>query len=386
MSLKTKSFQYVAIVCDQMDHFGGADRELLSILKLFPNADIFTITFNKKAYPGVTQKIYTSRLQKLLPFLPKTFTRHLKIFTPWVYENFNLDGYDLVLSISAGPAKGVITGINQPHIAMTMTPPRSLWDNEHNFRALKLKKVYGQISNSINVFMRIWDKSIAARVDYWTANSKYIQNKIKKIYGVNAEVIYPGVEPKYFQKPTKGELDNLKKRYSLPDHFVLVVSRLYDYKRVDWAIRACIKANKNLVIVGEGPDNSYLKKVAQSNPHIQFLGFLENDTEVISMYHAADALLFCGIEDFGLVPVEAMASGTPVLALKEGGVLETIKEHTTGEFFENEEELCNLLKHFEKRRYNREEVINQARNFSEEIFLNNLEKYITRVYEKEITR
>ncbi len=386
MSSYKSYFSKVAIVCDQMDHFGGADREMLSILKLFPNADIFTITFNKSAYSQITQKVYTSKLQRILNILPKTFSRHLKIFTPWVYENFNLEGYDLVISISAGPAKGIITGINQPHIAMTMTPPRSLWDNEHNFRALKLKHLYSGISDIFNVFMRLWDISISKRVNYWTANSKYIQKKIKRTYGVDSQVIYPGIEEKYFKKVSQEDIAKLKQKYSLPDDFVLVVSRLYDYKRVDWAIMACIKADKNLVIVGEGPDKRYLKKIASRNPNIQFLGFLKDDNEVITMYHTASVLLFCGIEDFGLVPVEAMASGTPVLALKEGGALETIQEHTTGEFFETEEELYNLLKNFDKRSYNRKEVINQAKHFSEKNFLNNLEKYITCIYEKETSK
>lgn len=382
MTASEKLFPKVAIATDQMVEFGGADRELYSILKVFPNADIFTITFNKEKYPTLKNTVHVSFVQKLFKIFPKSFARHLKIFTPWAYESFDFKGYDLVLSISAGPAKGIITGIHQPHIAMTMTPPRSLWDKEHNFRALKLRKMYLQISSLIDVFMRMWDISISKRVDYWTANSKYIQGKIKKTYGVDAEVIYPGVEEKYFTKVTTEELKKTKKKYSLPDDFVLIVSRLYDYKRVDWAIHQCIKADKYLVIVGEGPDKSYLKKEAKNNPNIKFLDNI-NDEEVIQLFQLASVLLFCGLEDFGLVPVEAMASGTPVFALREGGTLETVKEHVTGEFFETEDELYYLLKHFDKRRYNKDKIIKQARRFSEDIFLNNLENYIKEVHEKE---
>lgn len=375
-------FPKVAIVADQMNGFGGADRELISMLKLFPHAEIFTITFNKKIYPQITNKVHTSFLQKWLERLPKSLARHLKVFTPWAYESFNLDGFDLVISISAGPAKGIITGIDQPHIAMTMTPPRSLWDKENNFRALKLSKMYSTISETINVFMRIWDVNIAKRVDYWTANSKYIQKKIKRTYGVDATVIYPGIEERYFETKKQSQLNDVKEKYSLPDDFVLIVSRLYDYKRIDWAIRACIKANKKLVIVGEGPDRKYLEKVANKNPNITFLGYV-SDEEAISLFRLASLLLFCGLEDFGIVPVEAMAAGTPVFALREGGLLETVKEHITGEFFKTEEELCNLLKDFDKRRYNGKTIVKQARNFTEAKFLNNLEKYITQIYEKE---
>ncbi len=378
-------FPKVAIVADQMNGFGGADREMISILKLFPNAEIFTITFNKRVYPQITNIVHTSFLQKWLNLLPKSLSRHLKIFTPWAYESFNFDGFDLIISISAGPAKGIIPGINQPHIAMTMTPPRSLWDKESNFRGLKLSKLYTMISETINVFMRIWDTNIAKRVDYWTANSKYIQQKIKRTYGVEATLIYPGIEERYFENRKQSELDAVKQKYSLPDDFVLIVSRLYDYKKIDWAIRACIKAKKKLVIVGEGPDRKYLEKIANKDPHIYFLGYI-NDDDAISLFRLGSLLLFCGLEDFGIVPVEAMAAGTPVFALKEGGLLETVKEHISGEFFKTEQELCDLLKDFDKRRYNRKEIIKQASNFTEAKFLNNLEKYITQIYEKETSK
>jgi glycosyltransferase involved in cell wall biosynthesis len=378
-------FPKVAIVADQMNGFGGADREMISMLKLFPNAEIFTITFNKKVYPQITNVVHTSFLQKWLNILPKSLSRHLKVFTPWAYESFNFDGFDLIISISAGPAKGIIPGVDQPHIAMTMTPPRSLWDKESNFRGLKLNKLYTMISETINVFMRIWDINIAKRVSYWTANSKYIQQKIKRTYKVDAALIYPGIEERYFERRKQAELNIVKKKYLLPENFVLIVSRLYDYKKIDWAIRACIKTGKQLVIVGEGPDRKYLEKIANKNPNIHFLGYVSDD-EAISLFRLASVLLFCGLEDFGIVPVEAMAAGTPVFALREGGLLETVKEHISGEFFKTEEELCDLLKDFDKRRYNKEAITKQAQNFTEAKFLNNLEKYIIQIYEKETSK
>lgn len=374
-------FPRVAIVADQMTGFGGADREMISILKLFPDADIFTIYFDRAKYPQIKNKVYTSFVQKLFRFLPKKFSKHLKIFTPWAYESFSFQGYDLVISISAGPAKGIITDIYQPHVAMTMTPPRSLWDKEYNFRGYKLKGLYKAISENINTFMRLWDLSISKRVDYWTANSKYIQKKIKKTYGVEATVIYPGIEERYFIQPKEDDINKILERYDLPSDFVFVVSRLYDYKRVDWAIGACIKTKKNLIIVGEGPDTNFLKKKAAGDEHIKFLGYIPDD-EVICLLHQAELLLFCGLEDFGIVPVEAMAAGTPVFALREGGVLETVKEGTCGEFFQTQEELVKLLKEFEKRRYNGKKIREHAQQFSEEKFIHNLEEYLRKVYEE----
>ncbi len=374
-------FKRIAVIADQMTSFGGADREMFSMLKLFPNADIFTIAFDKSAYEGISQNVYTSFVQRIPK--PKSFYRHLKILSPLAYENFNLEGYDLVISISAGPARGVITGIYQPHIAMVMTPPRSLWDHELNVRSSRLRNIYKPISTVLNTYMRIWDYSISKRVDYWTANSKYIASKIKKRYGVNPTVIYPGISKECFEDISEKREEDIRRKYDLQGDFVLVVSRLYDYKRIDWAIRSCISVGKQLVIVGDGPDMKYLKKVANGNPLVKFLGFVKDDSEVRVFYKISDVLLFCGIEDFGLVPVEAMAQGTPVFAYARGGVLETVKRVVCGEFFNDEEELVKLLKNFQKRGYNPREIVKRANEFSEEKFLDNLERYISKVYDTE---
>ncbi|MGI5897791.1 MAG: glycosyltransferase [Candidatus Dojkabacteria bacterium] len=383
MSDISSLFPKVAIVADQMTAFGGADREMYSMLKVLPHVDIFTIIFNKEKYPTLKNKVYTTFVQKLSKFLPKGFYRHLKVLTPIAYESIDLEGYDLVISISAGPAKGVITSLDQPHLAMVMTPPRSLWDKELNVRGSKLKSLYKGLSNILNTYMRVWDYSISKRVDYWSANSNFIKRKIKKTYQQDAEVIYPGVEKKYFAKVSKERIEKIKERYSLPEKFFLVVSRLYDYKRVDLAINASIKAKKQLYIIGEGPDKKYLEKIAGENNNIHFLGFLPSDDDVIVFYKLAEALLFCGIEDFGLTPVEAMASGTPVIAYEYGGVLETVKENITGQFFSNEDELTTILKDFDKTRYNQDKIIKQAKTFSEEEFIINFTKYLKYIYEQE---
>ena len=379
-------FPKVAIIADQMNAFGGADREMYSVLKLFPNADIFTISWNKEKYPELKNMVITSFVQKISNILPKSFYRHLKVFTPLAYESFDLEGYDLVLSISAGPAKAVITKMDQLHVAMVMTPPRSLWDKELNARASIFKNIYKPISELLNTYLRIWDWTTSKRVDYWTANSKFIARKIYKIYKQEAQVIYPGVEEKYYKPSSHVEKLEVKEKYNLSDNFVLVVSRLYDHKRVDWAINACRKAKKNLVIVGEGPDRKYLKKVADNSKNVKFLGFVKDDMEVKTMYELSDVLLFCGVEDFGLVPVEAMASGTPVLGYGQGGLLETVKEGLTGQFFQTEEELTKLLMNFNKTRYNRELIRKHAQQFSERKFLLNLENYLNQVYEKETSK
>ncbi|HPQ79812.1 MAG TPA: glycosyltransferase [Candidatus Dojkabacteria bacterium] len=380
-----KLFPKVAIVADQMTSFGGADREMMSMLKVFPQADIFTVLFYKEKYPMITNRVYTSFVQKYTKVFGKKFSRHLKVLNPVAYESFSFEGYDLVISISAGPAKSVITGIDQPHLAMVMTPPRSLWDNELNARASKFRQIYRWLSNILNTYLRVWDVSISKRVDYWSSNSEFVAKKIKKTYGVTPKVLYPGIEERYFEPVASEDIEEVRKKYSVPEDFVLVVSRLYDYKRVDWAIRAVQKSGDNLVIVGEGPDIKFLKKIAKGDPKIQFLGFITDD-EVKALYAAAKVLLFCGIEDFGLVPIEAMATGTLVFAYKYGGVLETVSEGKSGEFFENEEKLVELLKKLDKRMYNKRDIVNQARKFSEERFLNNFTEYLKQIHEKESSK
>jgi glycosyltransferase involved in cell wall biosynthesis len=373
----------VAIIADQMTAFGGADREMLSVLKLIPEADIYTVLYNPEKYKhlNIKQNIYTTFVQKF-PFKYK-FSKHLKVLNPIAYENLDLSKYDTLISISAGPARGIIPNIGQTHIAMVMTPPRSLWDNELNVRASIFKGIYKPLSKILNTYLRIWDTSLVLRVDYWIANSKFISTKIKKRYGVNSKVIYPGIEKKYFEKFSEKDVSKVVNKYSLPKDFVLVVSRLYDYKRVDWAIRSCIESGENLVIVGEGPDKKFLKKLAKGHNNIYFLGFLDSDKEIRILYKQAKVLLFCGVEDFGLVPVEAMAQGTPIFAYDQGGVTETVIEDVCGKFFKNNEELTKLLKDYNKKEYNAQRIINRAREFTEEKFLDNLKQYFKQIHEKE---
>ncbi len=375
-------FSKVAIVTDQMIAFGGADRELLSMLKIFPKAEIYTTIFHADQYPELTNKIHTTFAQKLTKIFGRNFYRHLKILNPFLYENMDLRGYDLVISISAGPAKSVITGIDQVHVARVLTPPRSLWEMELNVRASRLKSLYKPLSQILNTYLRVWDYSISKRVDYWCVNSKFIQKKVEKTYGVNSEVIYPGVEKSFYEKSKANEIKIVQDKYNLAEEFFLVISRLYDYKKVDVAIRACIEAGKELYIVGDGPDRKYLEKLSKGHSNIHILGYLP-ENEIKILYQLAQCFLFCGIEDFGLTPVESMASGTPVLAYGYGGVTETVKGGISGEFFTQEKELVSLLKNFSKSRYNEKEVKKIADRFSEERFVLNLKKYFLEIYEKE---
>ena len=378
-----KKLGKVAIVCDQMTGFGGAEREMFSMMKILPNADIYTMMYFKENFKDNKYSINTSFVQKL-PF-KRPLQTHVKILTPFAYETLNLTDYDIVISISAGPAKSIVTGVDQPHVAMTMTPPRSLWDSEVSSKPPFWSFLYKPLADIVNNYFKLWDYTSAKRVDYWTANSKYVQAKIKKIYNADAQVIYPGVGEDWYKKPTDLELKKVKLKYHLPDNFALIVSRLYDHKRIDWAINSCRDVGKPLYIVGDGPDRKHLEKLVNENDNIHFLGRL-SDKDIIVMYNLADVVLFCSIEDFGLVPIEAMAGGTPVFAYGIGGTKETIKEGITGEFFMSNQELTELLKKFNIKRYNSDTIRKHARKFSEKEFHKNLIKFLTKVHEEESKR
>lgn len=362
----------VAIVTDWLLSPGGADRFLLSILKVFPKADVYTAVYNEDSYQGefkIPATVKTTFLQKL-PFR-KRLSRHYNALTPIAFEDIDLRGYDFVISLSAGPAKGVITGLDQKHIAIILTPPRYLWDGEQNFRSSRFRKVYALFSPFVASYLRLWDLSSVKRIDHLISISNFIQHKVQKIYKKESEVIYPGLDVDWFSPGSGDDFRDL----NLPKKYFLVVSRLYDYKKIDLAVRAAIETGVNLVVVGEGPDRPYLERISQGRVNIKFVGWIPKDT-LKYIYSDSQALLFCGVEDFGLIPLEAMAQGTPVLAYNFGGVTETVVAGKSGEFFDSLEGLVVLLKGFRKGKYDREVIVGRAKEFSEERFHENFIKFL----------
>ncbi|KKR05767.1 MAG: hypothetical protein UT34_C0002G0274 [candidate division WS6 bacterium GW2011_GWF2_39_15] len=370
----------VAIVTEYMTAIGGSDRIIESLLKIFPDAEIYTASFEKKNYSKFGNKVYTPKFFNW--FLRKSLGRRVTVFLPFLFEQFDLRGYDLVVSVSAGASKGVITMPDQPHIGIICTPPRHQWDGDINIRGSMFKKIYLLGSKIISSYIRVWDVIAAKRIDYIVSISKFIKRKVYKRYRRDSVVIYPGIKDFWFEKVTEGEKEKVRNSYKLPEDFLLVVSRLYDYKRVDWAIRAAINSLKPLVIAGNGPDLRFLQKLAKGHDNIIFLPNL-NDNEVRCLYNMAEVLLFCGIEDFGLIPVEAMASGTPVFAYNTGGVTETVENAKSGYYFESESELLRLVNEGKWKSIKPEWCIMRAQKFTEYQFISKITKYIKDIYEKE---
>jgi glycosyltransferase involved in cell wall biosynthesis len=295
----------------------GGERVLEVLAEMFPQADIFTLVLDRDSLsPGLrSRRITCSFLQKL----PRAARHHQKLLPlfPLALEQFQLDHYDLVISSESGPAKGVITRPLTLHVCYCHTPLRYVWDMYHHYRAAAPggtlgRALYAWVAN----YVRQWDYAAAARVDYFVASSHNGAARIRKHYRREAEVIYPPVDVGSFS-PTNSQ-----------DDFYLVVSPLVPYKRVDLAIAACNAMKRQLLVIGEGEASAGLRKVA--GPTITFLGY-QPDEVVRDRYRRCRAFLFPGEEDIGLTPIEAQASGRPVIAYGRGGALETVEGFFVGE-------------------------------------------------------
>lgn len=365
----------VAVVVEDLVGFGGADRLLKSVLEIYPNATVYTSKINRKEYSWLKNEVITTFLD--IPILRNTLFKFTQPFKPLAYEMLDLSGHDLVISISPFAAHGVITGIYQPHISIILTPSRMLWDSEFNVRAKPFAWVYRFLGKIVTHYQRIWASTAIHRVDHLVSISSYIQRKLKKVHRKDSMIVYPGITKSWFEPNT----EDFRRQNSIYGEYFIAVARLWDYKRIDMAIRACGEAGEQLVVVGEGPDRRYLEKLAKPYENIHFLGWID-DTSLKSAYADAQALLFCGIEDFGLIPVEAMATGTPVIAYNDGGVLDTVVDGTSGVLFNTEDELLDIISSFDKKNYKKSEIINQAKKFTQEKFKTKFKKEVEKVWQE----
>ncbi|PJE51377.1 MAG: glycosyl transferase [Candidatus Yanofskybacteria bacterium CG10_big_fil_rev_8_21_14_0_10_36_16] len=315
----------VALVHEYLNQYGGAERVLEAFCEVFPEAPIYTLVYDERATGGVfkNKEIHTSFIQKI-PF-SKKHHRIFPLFMPLAVEQFDLSYFDVVISNAHSFGKGIITKPHTKHISYCMTPTRFLWDDSHRYvsefkYAWPVKKLIPLFLN----YLRIWDKEAALRVDEYVANSNFVKNRIKKYYKRDASVIHPFVNA-----------DKYNVSYKNGGYF-LMVGRMVPYKRFDLAIKVFSAIKKPLKIVGGGPELKKLKKMAK--PNIEFLG-LVSDYKMPEIYNQAEAIIFPQEEDFGIVPLEAMASGRPVIAYRGGGALETVAEDKTGVFFDEQTEI-----------------------------------------------
>lgn len=369
----------VAIVTDWMISPGGSDRMVKQLAEHFDDTTIFTTVYIPENY----QKYFSSEVTIESTFLQKLSLngykhRHLNVLAPIAFENIDLRGYDLVISLTAGSAKGVITAPDQPHISIILTPPRSLYFKE-DIKLLEQRGLLHKLfSPSVSKYLKKWDQTVIHRADIHLSISKFIKKRVEKVYGINSDVLYPGISEFWFKNSSDEKIleDSGVNELLKGDEYFLIVSRIYKYKGIDRAIevmRSLENEKKKLIIVGSGPDEHHLRKNSPNN--VVFLGY-QPDELIRALYQRAEALLFCGVEDFGYVPIEAMASGCPVIAYNDGGVTETVVRGVCGEFFKDNIELQQLLTQFDHAKYDKVDIINRAKEFSEKKFLTELDQFI----------
>ncbi len=361
----------VAIVHDQLQEFGGAERVLIALKEIYPQADVYTSFYNPEtlgihAHHFKDWNIITSWGDKV-PFFKKLYSP-LRFLTPYLWEAFNFNGYDLVISSSGSyMCKGVITRPETLHVCYIHHPPRYLYYYQTAVEWQKYwpVKVYGHL---INHGLRIWDYLSSQRVDYFIANAEETKKRVEKCYRRDSEVIYPPVTI-----PTEST------SYKPPaTSYYITTSRLARAKHVDILIHAANKAKFNLKVIGSGRDAPYLKSIA--GPTVEFLSGL-SDEEFAEMYTGAKAFLFASVdEEFGIAPIEAMGYGVPVIAYASGGLIETIEEGKNGYLYHklHEKELLEKLEKLDKLSQSDYESMREyARKSAEKYTFSQFKKQIT---------
>ncbi|GHO43131.1 glycosyltransferase [Ktedonospora formicarum] len=355
----------VALVHDYLNQMGGAERVVLALHELFPDAPIYTSIYDPDRVDPAFRKIdvRTSFMQKL-PMVTKHHQPYLP-FYPFAMEKLDLRGFDLVLSSSSAFGKGVITRPETTHICYCHTPMRWCWNYEEYVEREQLGKIARTVLPFMITGLRVWDQMSAMRVDHFIANSPVIAERIRKYYRRESIFIPPPVDASRF--PFDPNIQ--------AGEYFLILSRLVPYKRIDLAIEACNRLRLPLVVIGGGRDEEILKRMA--GPTIQFLGHLP-DHEVVRYVTHCRAFLFPGEEDFGITPLEVQAAGRPVVAYGAGGALSTVIEGVTGAFFREQtvESLTEVLAKFDARAYNPLAIRNHALEFDTPRFQRRILQFI----------
>lgn len=350
----------VALVYDRINKWGGAEQVLLALHEIWPKAPLYTSVFDKKATPWADVfKVRTSFLQQLP--LPKNKHEYYPFLMGLAFESFSFDEFDVVISITSEFCKAIITKPKTLHLCYCLTPTSYLWSGFENYFNSQILKF---LSQPMIKFLRCYDKIVCHRPDKYLAISKTVQERIKRYYSQNSDLIYPPV--------------NLGIQSNETGDFFLVVSRLVPNKKIDVAITAFNKLRLPLKIVGVGREMQNLKKIAKKN--IEFLGHL-TDQQLAKYYQSCLAVVVPGEEDFGIVAVGAQSFGKPVIAYGHGGATETVIEGKTGYFFDKD--LAKTISSVKLSAIDAKDCIANAQKFSKErfkqAFLNYVEKQFLRL-------
>lgn len=355
----------VAIVHDWLNQRGGAEEVLEVLRSMFPAAPVFTSIFIPQVMPGEyrTWPIRTSFMQRL-PAVNRYHRALLPLF-PLAFRAFDLTGYDLVISNSSGFCHGVATRRPTRHVNYCLTPPRYVWSLEQYMAREQIGGAARAMLPLAARYLRRWDYKASQGIDHFIGISRTVQDRIKRFYGREAAIIHPPVDTAAFTPATE------------TDDYFLVVSRLIPYKRIDLAVAAFNELGLPLTVIGDGRDRASLEAMASSN--VRFLGYQPRG-KVRDLLSRCRAFIFPGEEDFGIAPVEAQASGRPVIAYAGGGALETVEDGVSGLFFREAtpESLAEAVTSFEREKGNFDSAVIQevARRFDTAVFREKLAAFI----------
>lgn len=353
----------VAFVHDWLVTYRGGEKVLNALLELYPQAPIFTLFYDSRFMPDSIKqrKIITPLGLNLFKKLRKALLPILPTFI----ESFDLSEFDLIISTSSCVAKGIIPPPWAKHICYLHSPMRYIWDQRYEY-INNYKKFWPLhiLASHLSSKLRIWDITSATRVDKFIVNSTFVSQRVNKYYNKPSIVIHPPIELDFFKPSPQKSGD-----------YFLAAGAFVKYKKFDLAIKVFNKIGIPLIVAGAGPMEKQLKKIAKQNIHFEIA---PDNTKLLTLLQNAKALIFPGIEDFGMIAIEAMACGTPVIAYKQGGALDFIIPNQTGEFFTNPsvESLTQVIKNFDESKYNTQNLITFASGFNKHNFLNKIKYQI----------
>jgi glycosyltransferase involved in cell wall biosynthesis len=355
----------IAIVHDWLVTNAGAEKVLRAILDIYPQSNIFSLVdflSDKDRKSVLNGKFAKTTFIQKLPFSKKQFRNYLPLF-PKAIETIDLSSYDLVISSSWAVSKGVKTTDKQLHICYCHTPIRYAWDLYDEYTS-SLKQPKKFLVEQTLKYIQKWDIKTLDRVDYFIANSQFVKNRIFKTYNQDSVVVYPPVNTDKFTLEDKKE------------DFYLTACRLVPYKKTKLIVESFNEMpDKKLLVIGDGEEYESIKKIAKEN--ITLLGYQEFE-EMIKYMQKAKAFLYAAIEDFGIVPIEAMSCGTPVIALDDGGTAETVTDGITGVHFKKQtkEDIIDAVNRFENMNFDAKEISKLSEKYSEKRFKKEFEDFV----------
>ncbi|MDO8735471.1 MAG: glycosyltransferase [Thermoleophilia bacterium] len=353
----------VAIAHEWLTTLGGSERVVETLLEEYPGAPVYTTFLSDRNLPESVAgwDVRTSFVQNL-PFLHRISQKYIPLF-PLAFESFDLTGYDVVITSSSACSKGVLTGPETLNICYCYTPLRYAWQPHLDSRLGNANPMVKACNDLVVHYLRLWDRLASDRVDHFIAISEHVAARIAKFYRREATVIYPPVDVERFPV------------VKCPRDYFLVVSRLVPYKRVELAVKAFTRLGLPLKVVGDGPERERLE--AMAGPTIEFLGFVP-EKDLPGLISGCLALVFPGEEDFGIVPVEAMAAGRPVIGLARGGLKESAIDGKTAVMFPEAtvESLIDAVARFRPGDFNPAKLSRHAARFSKERFRKEFSQFV----------